>query len=74
MADGRSIKQVKFQKPQKTHVSKIKEIHAQVTEFCSGNKMRTSGRGTDRRPDGRTDIRGDANTPRPHFVGRGIKN
>ena len=32
--------------------------------------MRTSGRGTD----GRTDIRGDANTPRPHFVGRGIKS
>ena len=41
-------------------VSKIKEIHARVTEFCSGNEMRT-------------DIRGDANTPRPHFVRRGIK-
>ena len=24
-------------------------------------------------PNGQTDIRGDANTPRPHFVGRGIK-
>ena len=33
-------------------------------------KMRTSGRGTD----DRTDIRGDANTPRPLFVGRGIKS
>ena len=43
-------------------VSKIKEIHARVTEFCSGNEMRTSGRGTD--------IRGDANTPSPD---RGIK-
>ena len=28
-------------------VSKIKEIHARVTEFCSGNEMLTSGRGTD---------------------------
>ena len=62
-------------------VSKMKEIHARVTEFCSGNEMQTSGRGTDGRTggqtagrtDGRTDIRGDANTPRPHFVGRGIK-
>ena len=35
-------------------VSKNKEIHAQVTEFRSGNKMQTSGR---------TDIRGNANTP-----------
>ena len=51
-------------------VSKIKEIQARVTEFCSRNEMRTSGR----RTDGRTDIRGNANTPRPHFVGRGIKN
>ena len=52
-------------------VSEIEEIHARVTEFCSGNEMRTSGR-TDGRPD-RQDIRGDANTPRPHFVGQGIK-
>ena len=35
-------------------VSKIKEIHARVTELCSGNEMRTSGRGPDGRPDGRT--------------------
>ena len=53
-------------------MSKIKEIHARVTEFCSGNEMRTSGRGMDGRTDGRTDI-GDANTPRHHFVGRVIK-
>ena len=76
MADGRPIKQVKFQKHQKAHLHPLRdvcvkheEIHARVTEFCSGNEMRTSGRGTDGRPD----IRGDANTPRPHFVGRGIK-
>ena len=29
---------------------KVKEIHARVTEFCSGNEMRTSGRGTDGHP------------------------
>ena len=75
MADGRPIRQVKFQKPQKAHlhpltdvcVSKIKEIHARVTEFCSGNEMRTSGRVTDGHPRRRQ-------SSRPHFVGRGNKN
>ena len=42
-------------------VSKIKEIHARVTKFCSGNEMRTSGRGTDGRPDRRTSEAGDKN-------------
>ena len=42
-------------------VLKIKEIHARVTEFCSENEMRMQDR--------RTDIRGDDNTPCPHFVG-----
>ena len=56
-------------------VSKTIKIHARVTEFCFGNEMQTLGRGTDGRPDGRrTDIRGDANTPRPHFVEQGIKS
>ena len=31
-------------------MSKIIEIHARVTEFCSGNEMQTSGRGTDGHP------------------------
>ena len=60
MDDDRQIKQVKFQKPQKAHLHPLrdvcvkKEIHARVTEFCSGNEMQTSGRGTDGRTDGRT--------------------
>ena len=48
-------------------VSKILKIHARVIEFCSGNKMQISGRGTAGQPD----IGGDANTP--HFVGQEIK-
>ena len=43
-------------------VSKMKEIHARVTEFCSGNEMRTSGRGTDGQTDGLTDGRTDGRT------------
>ena len=31
----------------------IKEIHARVRKFCSGNEMRTSGRRTDGRTYGR---------------------
>ena len=42
-------------------VSKIKEIHAWVTEFCSGNEMQTSGRGT-------------YFYPPPNEVGAGDKN
>ena len=73
MADGRPIKWVQFQKTQKAHLHplrnvcvKIKEIHARD---LLRKQMQKSGRGTD----SRTDIRGDANTPRPHFVGRGYK-
>ena len=49
-------------------VSKIKEIHARVTKFCSGNEMRTSGRGSDGRTSEATPI-----LPAPTTSGGGYK-
>ena len=54
---------------------KLKKSMHRLPSSAPETKCRHTDAGrTDGRTAGRTDIRGDANTPRPHFVGRGIKN
>ena len=58
---------VKFHKPQKAHLHPVREVCVQNPPM--------GFRDLHQKPnaDRHTDIRGDAITPRPNFVGRGIK-
>ena len=76
MADGRPIKQVKLKKTQKAHLHPLTVKN--LRNPCTGYRVLLRKRNADIRmragwTDGRTDIRDDANTPRPQFVGWGIK-
>ena len=85
MADGRPIKQVKFQKTQKAHLhppkgcvcQKLKKSMQGLPSSAPETKCGHLDAGrTDGQPDGRTDGRTSEAKPippAPHFVRRGIK-
>ena len=70
MADGRPIKQVKFQKPQKAQLHPLRDVCQKLKKSMhvlpSSAPETKCGRGTDGHPRRR-------HPPPPHFVGRGIK-